>query len=106
MSQIDTSNPFQSFILSPQEEEMALAVTPYTLMYLQNKLAAYAANALFEGENDEVSIDPKTQAEMAAKTIKSRAQIAMLREIINEFTEGANLAIQKQQMQSNQSSEN
>lgn len=96
MANLDTSNPFQSFLLTEQEEEMAVAVTPYTLMYLQNKLAAYAINTLSEGEDDAMSPDPVKQFDFVSNQIKRRAQIAMLKEIINEFTDGANAALARQ----------
>ena len=102
---IDTRNPFQSFLLSEQEEASAVAVSPITIMYLQNKLAIYAAEMLKLGEIDEINPDPAKQMHLTAKLIESRTRVQILQEVINEFADGVNAAHEKLRQQSSQDSQ-
>ena len=102
---VDTRNPFQSFILSEAEEESAVAVSPITIMYLQNKLAIYAAEMLKLGEVDEIDPDPAKQMQLTAKLVVARTRVQILQEVINEFADGASAAYDKQRQQAGQDSQ-
>lgn len=93
---VDLANPFQSFILGNDEEEVAVAVNPLTIMYLQNKLAIYAAEMLKLGEASDVDPDPAKQMAIVSKLVIARARVQMLQEIIGEFVDGTNVAYERQ----------
>lgn len=40
--QVDTAGKFTQIVMSTVEQQQAVAVTPYFMAYLQNKIAAYA----------------------------------------------------------------
>lgn len=85
MAQIDSANKFASFVMDSDEEHMALQVSPYFLMYLQNKIAAYA------GELVSVRVsyhpDPKQQMEAILELERLRNFCAAYEELLAEITQ-------------------
>lgn len=81
MSRPDLGGKFQTFIFDGREADVAKTITPYNLMYLQNKVAAYAAAVV------EFSYDPANPNHFSAilEHEKLKAQVSVLEELITEF---------------------
>jgi len=78
------SNRFLSFHLSESEKEMARAVNPYFLAYLQNKIAIYANAVVEESYDDEKNqIDSKELTLIRHERLK--AQVLVLEELFMEL---------------------
>lgn len=79
--QLSTSNRFQSFDLTEEEQKMATNVSPLFLAHLQNKIASYASatiNAVHQkGE------DPH---ETVLRQEVLRAQVEVLEELFSELS--------------------
>lgn len=81
MSTPDFGNRFLKFNLIGGEAEAARCITPYNMMYIQNKIADYAMACV------EYEYDP-TQANQFASILeheKNKARVIVLEELLNEF---------------------
>lgn len=77
----NTGSRFQSFELDEKEDEIARAVTPYFLAYLQNKIASYADAVV------NFRYDPGTDLSTAViEHEKLKAQVEILEELMRELT--------------------
>lgn len=85
MPQIDTASKFSRFVLSAEDEAAALNLNPYFLMYLQNKVAAYAEAVV------EVKVsyhpDPKQQMEAILEMERLRNFCSAYEELLSEITQ-------------------
>ena len=79
----DTASPFIRFNLSPEEEQLALQVSPLFLAFLQNKIEAYA-NALVEKDLP-YSANPAEQVTAILAYEKLRNFIEAYQELLSEL---------------------
>lgn len=82
---IDTASKFSKFVLSEQDVQAALNVSPYFLMLLQNKVAAYA-EAVVETKIS-YHPDPKQQMEAILELERLRNFCAAYEELLVELTQ-------------------
>lgn len=81
MSQPNLGNRFISFSLSKGEDDAARCITPYNMMYIQNKIADYAAAVV------EFEYDPANPNQFSAilEHEKLKAKVSILEELLTEF---------------------
>ena len=82
--QVRTDSPFLSFDLPPGEESQARLVPPQFLVYLQNKIAAYA-EALVEQELP-YSENPAEQVKAILALERKRNFVQAYQELLSELT--------------------
>jgi hypothetical protein len=81
MSQIDTGNRFLKFTFDGKEEEVARCITPYNMMFIQNKIADYAAACV------EFKYDPANPNQIASiiEHENLKAKVEILQELLTEM---------------------
>lgn len=81
---IDNANPFQSFVMTPEEEAHAYQVNPYFLAMLQNKIAVYAREAATQPLPYHADPTQQVQAVLALQRLRNfvEAYQELLGEII------------------------
>jgi hypothetical protein len=81
MSQPDLGNRFIKFQLDGGEAEAARCITPYNMMFIQNKIADYASSCV------EYQYDPNSTNQFAAilEHEKNKARVQILEELLTEF---------------------
>lgn len=85
---LDTANRFQKFLLSCEEQALALRhVSPLFLAYLTNKAADYAA-ALVETK-PEYHADPHQQVQAILAQEKLRNFVAAYEELLSEIIDAS-----------------
>ena len=77
---LSTASRFCEFELSQEEDVAGRTVNPYTLAYLQNKIAAYA-NACVQFEYD---LEKPLQPQIIEHE-RLKAQVSVLEELLREF---------------------
>lgn len=82
--QIDSANPFQTFILTDDEDRMARTVNPYTLAYIKNKVAIYAL-ATVNHTYDDVRGAVDSDRVILLNSEKLKAQVEVLQELLAEL---------------------
>lgn len=81
---IDTGNMFQSFVMTPEEEEQAYRVNPYFLAMLQNKIAVYAREAATQPLPYDA--DPTKQVQAVLAHQRMRNFVEAYQELLGEIT--------------------
>jgi hypothetical protein len=81
MSRADLGSRFIKFEFNGGEVETARCITPYNLMYIQNKIADYAMACV------EHEYDPNAGNQFASilEHEKNKAKVAILEELLREF---------------------
>lgn len=79
----DTASTFMRFNMTPEDEKMALGVSPLFLAYLQNKIEAYANASL----NAELPYheDPKLQVKAILELERLKNHVAAYQELLYEI---------------------
>lgn len=81
--QPDTSSIFLKLRMTPEDEKMALGVSPLFLAYLQNKIEAYATAVV----NAELPYhdDPKSQVKAILELERLKNHVAAYQELLYEI---------------------
>ena len=79
----DTASTFMRFNMTPEDEKMALGVSPLFLAYLQNKIEAYA-NASLTSELP-YHEDPKLQVKAIVEHERLKNFVAAYQELLAEI---------------------
>lgn len=84
----DSGSRFARVRLSPEEEQMALQVSPLFMAYLQNKIAVYAENVV--DSKLPYTSDPQKQMEALMAFEKSKAFVVAYEELLAEILNSTN----------------
>jgi len=87
--QLDTANPFQSFLISKEELVFARQVSPLFFALLQNRIAEKLQNRIAEKARESVEFSYRDRPDAQAAIIEQeclKAQVSVLTDLMNELT--------------------
>jgi len=80
---IDTSSRFTKILLSPEDADMALQVSPLFIAYLQNKIEAYAHSVV--SQTLEYHSDPHQQVKAIIEYERLKNFVSAFEELLTEI---------------------